>query len=42
MRLEAALDLAHTARTPVLVCGPPGAGRTATIRASAERRKQRC
>jgi len=42
MRLETTLDLALTTRVPVVVWGPPGAGKTATIRAWAERRKLRC
>ena len=42
MRLDLTLDLSLSARVPVLVWGPPGVGKTATIRAWAERRKLRC
>src|SRR5262249_54880181 len=42
MRLDQTLDFSLISRVPVLVWGPPGAGKTATIRAWAERRKLRC
>src|SRR4051812_36479920 len=42
MRLKVTLDLSLSARVPVLVWGPPGVGKTATIRARAERLKLRC
>src|SRR3954469_11185454 len=42
MRLEQSLDLTLVARVPLLVWGSPGVGKTATIRAWAQRRKLRC
>jgi MoxR-like ATPase len=42
MRLELTLDLSLISRVPLLVWGPPGVGKTATIRAWAERRGLRC
>jgi hypothetical protein len=41
MQLDTKLDLSLISRVPLLVWGPPGAGKTATIRAWAERRKLR-
>lgn len=42
MKLDQTLDLSLISRVPVLVWGPPGVGKTATIRAWAERRGLRC